>query len=307
MAEQPVDVLARVLPRAPFTGGGLASVGLSRPDLRRLLRAGLVRRVLLNAYVRSDVPDSVELRARCLALVCGPHAVVVDRTAAWLWGIDLREVWNDPAPPVLDVFVRRGRKRVLRPEALGGERDLADQDVCQVAGTWVTTPVRTCIDLACRLSRYEAIVALDAFMREHGLTHQQLQVELVRHRGRRGVVQARVLVPLADPRSESSGESITRLATYDAGLPPPVPQYWVLDEGRPLYRLDLAYPREKVCIEYDGERYHSSEVQRRHDAVRRDWLRRHGWTVVVVTKDSFRGAALDGWLSQVRRTLYAAA
>ena len=266
-----------------------------------------MRRVLVNAYVRSDVPDSTELRAQCLALVCGPHAVVVDRTAAWLWGIDLREDWSAPAPPVLDVFVRRGRKRVVRAEALGGERDLADRDVSQVGGIRVTTPVRTCIDLACRLSRYQAIVALDAFMREHGLTQHQLQSELVRHRGRRGVVQARELVALADPRSESSGESITRLATYDAGLPQPVPQFWVVHEGRRLYRLDLAYPAEKVCIEYDGEQYHSSEVQRRHDAVRRAWLRRHGWTVVVVTKDSFRGAALDGWLSQVRRALYAAA
>ena len=198
MAEPSVDSLAHVLPRTPFAGSDLVAVGLSRPELRRLVRARLVRRVLVNAYVRSDVPDSIELRAQCLALVCGPHAVVVDRTAAWLWGIDLREDW-------------------------------------------------------------------------------------------------------------SSGESITRLATYDAGLPPPVPQLWVVHEGRRLYRLDLAYPAEKVCIEYDVEQYHSSEVQRRHDAVRRAWLRRHGWTVVVVTKDSFRGAALDGWLSQVRRALYAAA
>ena len=72
-------------------------------------------------------------------------------------------------------------------------------------------------------------------------------------------------------------------------------------EGRQLYRLDLAYPQRKVCIEYDGELYHTSAVHRRRDAVRREWLRRHGWTVIVVTKDSFRGAALDAWLRRVRR------
>src|SRR3712207_8240714 len=53
--------------------------------------------------------------------------IFVDRTAAWLWGIDVREDWDDPGPPVLDVFVRRGRKRVIRAEAFGGERDLADR------------------------------------------------------------------------------------------------------------------------------------------------------------------------------------
>jgi len=300
------DLLAQV-PTRPFTVQGLTHAGLARPDLRRLLTAGMVRRVLVNAYVRNDVPDSIELRAECLALVCSPHAVVVDRTAAWLWGIDVREDWDDRTPPVLDVFVRRGRKRVLRAEALGGERDLADDDVCQVAGVSVTTPVRTCIDLACRLSRYEAIAALDAFMREHRLTKEQLQTELMRHRGRRGVVQARALVPLADPRSESSGESITRLAVHDIGLPPPVPQFWVVHQGRRLFRLDLAYPRRRVCIEYDGERYHTSAVDRQRDAARRRWLRQHGWTVIVVTKDSFRGAALDAWLHEVAAALHAAA
>jgi hypothetical protein len=266
-----------------------------------------VRRVLVNAYVRADLPDTVELRARCLARVCSPHAVVVDRTAAWLWGIDLREDWASPELPVLDVFVRRGHKRVVRAEAWGGERDLAEADVCRIEGVSVTTPLRTSIDLACRLSRYEAVVALDAFMREHGLTHRELQTELVRHRGRRGVVQARELVPLADPRSESSGESMSRLAVHDVGLPSPVPQFWVVHQGRPLYRLDLAYPRQKVCIEYDGERYHSSEMQRRHDALRREWLRKHGWTVIVVTKASLRGPALDAWVQQVRTALAAAA
>lgn len=307
MAATHFDELLDRLPAEPFTSQALAGAGFSRADLRRLLTAGVVRRVLVNAYVRSDVPDTIELRARCLALVCSPHAVVVDRTAAWLWGIDVRDDWHAARPPVLDVFVRRGRKRVVRAEALGGERDLAEQDVRRVAGICVTTPVRTAIDLACRLGRYEAIAALDAFMRVHGLTHAQLHAELVRHRGRRGVVQARALVPLADPRSESSGESMTRLAVHDSGLPTPVPQFWVVHEGRRLYRLDLAYPRSKVCIEYDGERYHTTAVRRRRDAVRRRWLTEHGWTVIVVTKDSFRGAALDGWLHQVWRALQAAA
>ncbi len=134
MTTPPLHELVDKLPRVPFTGFDLDWVGLSRPDLRRLLRADLVRRVLVNAYVRHDVPDSIELRAQCLGLVCGPHAVVVDRTAAWLWGIDVREDWDAPTPPVLDVFVRRGCKRVKRAEALGGERHLTDGDLCQVGG-----------------------------------------------------------------------------------------------------------------------------------------------------------------------------
>src|SRR3954447_15958267 len=79
------DSLLDRLPAAPFTARDLDALSLTRPELRRLLHAGEVRRVLLGAYVRADVPDSTEIRARSLALVCSPHVVVVDRTAAWLW------------------------------------------------------------------------------------------------------------------------------------------------------------------------------------------------------------------------------
>ncbi len=114
-------------------------------------------------------------------------------------------------------------------------------------------------------------------------------------------------MPLADPRSESSGESITRLAVHDFGLAPPVPQFWVVHEGRRVYRLDLAYPGSKVCLEYDGERFHSTEEQRLYDEARRSWLRQHGWTIIVVRKGSFRGGALDAWLYDVQRALSATA
>ncbi len=43
-----------------------------------------------------------------------------------------------------------------------------------------------------------------------------------------------------DGRSESSGESFTRLAIADVGLPVPTLQHWVHDGGVPVYRLDLA-------------------------------------------------------------------
>src|SRR3954468_17811740 len=104
MSAPPLWELHAKVPVGPFTGHSLVRLGLTRAELRRLLTAGLVRRVLVNAYVRSDAPDTIELRAQCLALVCGPHTVVVDRTAAWLWGIDVRDAWDDPGPPVLDVF-----------------------------------------------------------------------------------------------------------------------------------------------------------------------------------------------------------
>jgi hypothetical protein len=173
----------------------------------------------------------------------------------------------------------------------------------EINGVRVTTPLRTALDLAAGLGPSNALAVLDGFMRVHGLTHQALERELPRYSGRRGVVQLRRLIPLADARSESPGESWTRYCIIDAGLPSPEPQVWVMDRGRKKYRLDLAYRRHQVAIEFDGQLFHDDERARAADGRRRDWLRAHGWIVIVVTKDSFTPAALDEWLLELRQAL----
>lgn len=289
----------------PFTYRRALSDGVSRGTLASALREGLVRRVLRDVYVAGEVPDSLETRAEATALVLDDHAILVDRTAAWLWGVDCLSADELTGPPRLEVFVLRGHKRVIRSQAGGGERDLAPRDVCRIGQVQVTTPLRTSLDLACRLSRYEGMATMDAFAREHDVVSTVLHQELPRFRPRRAVLQARELVPLVDPRSESTGESFTRLAIIDAGLPTPVPQHWVDSGGVRLYRLDLAYPWHKVCVEYDGLEHHSSPARVRHDLNRRRWLEGHGWTVIVVTKDSFKPLVRDRWLCQLRHSLAA--
>jgi very-short-patch-repair endonuclease len=172
-----------------------------------------------------------------------------------------------------------------------------------VGGVRVTTPLRTALDLGCRLNRREALAAIDAILRAHGLVRSDLTRWLLRFAGRRGVVQLRELVGLADPRAESPGESWTRLEIHDHGLSRPEVQWWVVVGGKPTYRLDLAYPHAKIAIEYNGEEFHSSDEDLAADAERRDWLERHGWTVIVVDKDSFTDEAIQAWIGQIRELL----
>lgn len=292
-----------LLPSTPFTSAQAREAGLSRWALTQLVSAGEVRRILTDVYVVRDVEDSLSTRAQAARLVLGDHAVVVDRSAAWLWGVDVLRASELEVCPRLETYVLRGRKRVTRTQAGGGERDLSPEDITMLAGVRLTTPVRTCLDLACRLSPSDALAALDAFGRLHDITPFDLMGQLPRFRRRRGVVQARWLVPLMDARSESSGESFTRLAIIAANLPTPRPQHWVTDRGQPLFRLDLAYPEQRICIEYDGEEYHSSDEQRAADERRRNWLRDRGWHVIVVRKDDLAGPALDAWLGELRREL----
>jgi hypothetical protein len=292
------------LPRRPLTRAQLHELGVTKWQLHQLLQAGVLRRVLTDVYVPADEPEALELRAHAAALVLTPYAVMVDRTAAWLWGIDTLNPREVGSVPALEVFVVRGCTRVRRTDVRGGERDLRSSDIVEIGGVQVTTPLRTALDLACRLPRYQALATLDAFARAHALAPRQMSHELVRrYRGRRGVVQARELVQLVDPRAESTGESFARLAIHDEGLPAPEPQFVVFAGQVAVWRLDLAYARLKICVEYDGVEFHTSDEQRAHDRRRRKWLRDRGWWVIVVTKDSFSGPAREEWLRELRRKI----
>ena len=295
------------LPDVPFTYRDAERAGFNRWHFRQLLEGGRIRRVLCGVYQRADLPDTTEHRALAAALVMRPFEVLRDRTAAWLHGVDTFEFRELEILPPLETSVFRGHTRARRFGCVGGERDLRPEDVMFIQGIAVTTPLRTALDLGCRLRRRSALAALDGFMRAHGITRQQMEAELVRYRGRRGVVQLRELVPLADPRAESPGECWTRLEIIDAGLPTPIPQYWVREHGRKVFRLDLAYPMSRVAVEYDGREFHDSPEQEKADRLRRQWLREHGWTVIVVDKDSFTPEALALWFGELRSALRIAA
>ena len=256
---------------APFTAQQAAELGVSRWFIRLLLDRALIRPVLRGTYVAAQVVDTVDLRAAALRLVVPESAVVTDRTAAWLHGVDILPRSAVHEPPPLCVFGRTG-SRLRRPEVASGIRTLAQDDITSVLGVRVTTPLRTALDLGRSLWRFDALAALDGFLRI-GVPHELILLSVERFRGERGVVQLRWLAPLADGRSESPGESALRLHWYDAGLPRPELQWWVHDDnGVALYRLDIALPDIRFAAEYDGQRFHVGNDQREHDRVRRSWL-----------------------------------
>jgi hypothetical protein len=291
------------LPPSPFTRLQAAQAGLSADDLKRLTASGEVRRVLRGVYVSHETPDSLLTRCAAARLVTSDHVVICDRTAAWIWGVDVFDYRELEVLPPLETWALRGHPRVTRAGCAGGTRDLGADDTVEVHGLRVTTPLRTALDLACRLPARSALAALDAFMREHDLTTDDYRRGLLRYFRRRGVVQARMLVGVADSRSESPGESWVRFAMLEAGLPAPELQCWVDVEGVPTYRLDMGYPKHKVAVEYDGAAFHDRRSDRERDERRRTWLREHGWTVIVVTRHSLGEHAVRKWTDDVARAL----
>ncbi len=176
-----------------------------------------------------------------------------------------------------------------------------------LGGLQVTTPLRTALDLGCNLRRREAMAALNGFARLHGVVADDLRALLPRFKRRRGVIQLRELAQLVDPRIESPRESWTWLEIHDAGLPMPEPQVWIEIDGVPTYRLDFAYVRRRIYIEYDGFDFHERTAdQRRGDAARHAWLRDHGWTAIIIRNGDFTGERRDRWIRELRIALASA-
>ena len=293
------------LPSGPFTWPQALSHGLSRQELEEAVADGRVVRLMKGVYASADVELTPLVRAQGAGLVINERSIVCDRTAAWIWDVDCFGYAELDGTPPVETCVPRWHQATERAEVRGVTRDLRPEDCVELAGVRVTTPLRTAMDLGCSLWAPRALGVMDALMRAHGFTHQDLRRLLRRYRRRRGVVQLRDLVSMVDPRAESQRESWTRYFIVAAGLPRPEPQVWVVAEGR-RYRLDLAYPRAKILVEYDGEEFHGEDPARSAlDEERRAALRRAGWIVIVVTKQDLASDSERSWLGELSTALRA--
>lgn len=291
------------IPQQPFTTAQAREHGITDHRLRCLINDQLVRRVVRGVYAPAALEDTIETRCAAVRLVVSPHQVICDRTAAWLHEVEVFGLTDGPALTPIEVCTLRGRPVTQISGVDGRTRDLQPRDLQEVNGLRVTTPLRTALDLGCALGKHRALGALDQFMRHHGLTRWEMRHELPRFARRRGVIQLRALIPLADPQAESPRESWVRLDVHEAGFPAPVLQHWIHVDGVPVYRLDLAWPGHRVAVEYDGEEWHlRTEAQRRNDRTRRAWLRRHGWTVIVVDKHGVHDSE-QHWIMELAEAL----
>ena len=119
----------------------------------------------------------------------------------------------------------------------------------------------TVVDLARWGGLTQGVCAMDHALRYRLCTREELTAALDRlPAGARGLRVARTAVRLADPSSESPGESLSRVRMWQAGIPRPVLQYEVRTEVG-LARTDYFWPESIVqphpVSEFDGEaKYH---------------------------------------------------
>lgn len=285
------------LPRtAPFTAATARTAGLDATALRWLTANKLLRHPIGRVYVAHDLEDSIELRCAMLRLVLPPDCFVCDRTAAWFHAGDRALAPNEHLDvPLVSCFRPSERGRLRNDLSASGERAVAARDLMTIGGLKVTTPLRTALDLGrlqpsadLKLHGMDAMLGLGVFSLD------QLLAEVPRFRRQRGVVELRVLAPLADGGSESFGETALRRRWLDAGLPRPITQIQDgHDDGLRAYRLDMGLEAFHVAAEYDGEQWHG-EDRTAYDEERRRWLRQErGWSIEVFRKRDVFGVRRD--------------
>lgn len=252
---------------------GVATFGERR--LRRGVAAGDIVRLYRGGYVRPGYDQIGRIRAALHSV--SPGFVVVLRAAAVLHRLNVAELG--------EIDLTGGRTETAR--SYPGLRihgiSLPRSDITEIDGIPVTTADRTIVDIARCEHRLDAIALADAALRVGACTADSIERQLIGQRGARGIVAARNILHLADGRAESPMESRLRLRVIDGQLPPPEVQYWVHDRhGRPVYRLDLAWPEYLLGLEYDGID-HLDKPRQRSDLERRGWLLEQGWRLLSVT------------------------
>ena len=251
---------------------------LGRRGLEAQVRDGELQRVWHGIYARGRITAALRLRA--LDLIAGTTIAVCLHTAAAVYGFDTE------GPTELHVLNPGGRRLHSTPGLVVHRR--GDAPLRTVRGRPATAPAWTAIEVARSLRRPRALATLDAALRSNTCSRGELERCIDLQGGRRGIVHTRELLSLASPLAESPMESEARLVMHDGGLPPPVLQYEIVDLTGRLWRLDFAWPEDRVGAEYEGLDSHSGPEALKRDRKRAAALQDLGWVVVPMIAEDVR-------------------
>lgn len=264
--------------------------GHTAEEIRRLCTTGAWTRLRRGVYLLGE-DSAADRRARHHHLIRGTAGCVCDgavishASAAVLHGFDL---W---ATDLRRVHVTRDRTNGARANPLVRVHSapIAADEICHVDGLQVTTPARTLADLSRTLPFEQAVVVGDNALHRKVLTKDEA-LQALRSRPRRpGNVRAARALEFLDHRSESVGESRSRVRLHLNGIGDlTLQRTFYSAENRHLGRTDFFDPVHGVIGEFDGKVKYGKYLEPGQDpgeAVflekqREDALRDAGWEVV---------------------------
>ncbi len=259
-------------------------------NLIRAMRRGGLASVRGGAYLDGDVWQSLQDEQRHRLLVyatvprLAPGAVVSHASAAVLHGLPILGV----APSVVHITRERSSGGFQRGYLHTHATTMSAGPTVVKDGVRLTSAARTVIDCAATMPFEAAVCIADAALYKRVTSTDELGALAAAMAGRRGIGRVRQVLGFADARSESCGESFSRVQMDRAGLPTPSLQFAVGSGDRFIGRADFAWKEYRTLGEFDGAAKYDSLISEdeslrvvlREERKRERALIDAGWEVV---------------------------
>lgn len=253
-----------------FRRSDVINLGYTDRDLQQARRTNQVVRLRHGSYAVATTYAGASPREKHLILAAavvgsqrapvaltGPSAALLHGHA--VWGHDLRQV------------------HLIRLDGASGRReagvvhhrmttDIVDA-LCSVDGVVAVNPARALWEVAVLSDLEGAVITADSALHADPAMVPDLRRFAESFAHRPGSRTARLALTLADPATESPGESMVRVKCYLSGIPCPVVQYVVRGaDGRVLGRSDFGWPQYRHLGEFDGKIKYAALLKPGEDA-----------------------------------------
>ncbi|QDP95490.1 hypothetical protein FOE78_05850 [Microlunatus elymi] len=291
----------------PLLARDLIMAGLEHGELRSMSRTGELRHLRRGAYFTAEQLTAEQyhrLLVEATFQLAESDSVISFGSAAVIHQL--------PVPRAAMQLVHLTRNRNCSGRIRTGVHvhvaPIAGPEAVVIDGLRVTSLDRTFVDLARTVRLSEAVAAGDAALRR-GMDPRAVVEQLEQAKRRRGIRTARRAASVIDARSQSYGESLSRVVMIEHGLP--LPELQVAFDGPDGFHaeVDFCWEDMKVIGEFDGEIKYGRLLRPGEvagDAVfrekqREDRLRELGYIVVRwVWDDLFHPERL---VARIRRAL----
>ncbi|MCI4674036.1 type IV toxin-antitoxin system AbiEi family antitoxin domain-containing protein [Candidatus Mycolicibacterium alkanivorans] len=244
-------------------------VGLTHQAVQRRVRSGYWRRCARGVYFVDDREFTDAARIRAAVWAHGAHAAASGLAAAWWHRLTVF------APEVVEVTVPRNSRGRSHGGARVRRRNLGASDVSAVRGLKVTELSLTVVEASVR--RRGGAKLMDRALQRH-VELQALWQAHLRNKGRYGAPAARRMLQAAADGSRSEAERLLLGLLRQAGL-----TGWRTNHPVAGYKVDVAFPKQKVAIEVDGFAFHTDEEVFQIDRQRQNTIALCGWQILRFT------------------------
>lgn len=252
----------------------------------RVLASEALTTPLLGYCTRADRPATLLQIAGVLQKSVVPGAVISHVTAAEILGFPLPREHTRAGGASLHCTVeaggprRAGRTVVVHTAAPRERRRFRGLDLPSV--------LEVLLQIAPLLAHTELVACIDAVVaRGHGAAvHLELARLLREVAALRGPGAAALRRAARDAREDvwSPMESRVRLLVAARGFPEPTPNLRVQEPSTgKTFVIDLAFPAQRVAVEYDSEEHRLNREQWQKDLHKNEVLHQLGWEVLRIS------------------------